>query len=298
MNTMAPFLTIRGILFFLFIAFATAAGTAQSERLRGTLVVAVPVNDGLVACADKRLFNVDAGTYRDETVKIRRVGENALFAATSTVGFYDRSKKQVVFDAFEVTAAYSAKHDITDAASFFDGLRNEISLQLRSYLAGRPYADWPETDKANQGLLFNLVFYTLDGDVVHSHTLKVFYEKAPSPIITIPPKFTEVVKSPKLSGKGRDVMGYLARNPAVATEPSILKFDESKFDLRAITVRDAVDFSRKLFIITNTALPQARVSATFDCAYVSHQLGFQWLDGFGRPAGPYLQTAGIAAPLN
>jgi hypothetical protein len=285
MNIMAPFLTIRGILFFLFIAFATAAGTAQSERLRGTLVVAVPVNDGLVACADKRLFNVEAGTYRDESLKIRRVGENALFVATSTVGFYDRKKKEVAFDAFEVTAAYAAKHEINDTTPFFDGLRKEISSQLRSYLSARPYEDWPETDKANQGLLFNLVFYTLDEDVIHSHTLKVFYEKAPTPVITIPPKLTEVVKFPKLSGKGRQVMGYLARNPVIATEPSILKFDESKFDLHATTVRDAVDFSRKLFLITNTAIPQARVSATFDCAYVSHQLGFQWLDGFGRPRG-------------
>jgi hypothetical protein len=77
-------------------------------------------------------------------------------------------------------------------------------------------------------------------------------------------------------------MGYLARNPAVASEPSILKFDESQFDPHATTVRDAVDFSRKLFLITNTAIPQARVSATFDCAYIGRQLGFQWLDGFGR----------------
>lgn len=296
MNIMAPFLTIRWILLFTVVAFAATVSSAQSERLRGTLVVAVPVSDGIVTCADKRLFNVDAGTYKDESLKIRRVGANALFAATSTVGFYDRKIKKVAFDAFEVTSAYAAKHDINDTAPFFDGLRNEISAQLRSYLAARPYADWPETDKSNQGLLFNLVFYTLDDDVVHSHTIKVFYEKAPTPVITIPPKFTEVVKFPKLSGKGRDVMGYLSRNPTIASEPSILKFDESLFDLHATTVRDAVDFSRKLFLITNTAIPQARVSATFDCAYVSHELGFQWLDGFGRPTGTYVQAAGIAAP--
>ena len=287
MTSMGRNLTILSIPLFIFFAITSvvAVSAQSSERLRGTLVVAVPVSDGLVTCADKRLFNVDAGTYKDESLKIRRVGENALFVATSTVGFYDRKQKQVAFDAFEVTAAYAAKQEINDTVPFFDGLRKEIAAQLRSYLAVRPYADWPETDKANQGLLFNLVFYTLDDEVVHSHTLKVFYEKAPTPVITIPPKVTEVVKFPKLSGKGRQVMGYLARNPVIATEPSILKFDESKFDLHATTVRDAVDFSRKLFLITNTAIPQARVSATFDCAYVSHQLGFQWLDGFGRPRG-------------
>ena len=280
---MVPIHPIRSLLLFVFVALGAGMISARgAEMLRGTLVVAVPVVDGLVTCADKRLFNVDAGTYKDESVKIHRVGENALFVATNTVGFYDPKKKQVAFDAFEVTAAYAAKHDIKDAASFFEGLRKEITAQLRNYLYARPYTEWPESDKANQGLLFNLVFYTLDGEAVHSHTLKVYYEKARTPVITIPPRFTEEVKFPKLSGKGRDVMGYLARNPAIAAEPSILKFDESQFDLQSTTVFDAVSFSRKLFLITNTAIPQARVSATFDCAYVSRGLGFQWLDGFGR----------------
>src|SRR5688572_26360493 len=140
---------IPPLLLFIFVAFAGAEAFAQRvERLGGTLVVAVPVSDGLVTCADKRLFNVDAGTYKDESVKIRRVGENALFAATNTVGFYDRKKKQIDFDAFEVTAAYAAKHDIKDAVPFFEGLRKEITEQLQDYLNARPYADWPETDKA------------------------------------------------------------------------------------------------------------------------------------------------------
>ena len=274
------FISLAAAAFFLFNL--AVVGRGQTELLRGTLVVAVPVSDGLVTCADKRLFNVDVGTFKDDSIKIRQVAENALFVATNTVGFYDRKKKVVAFDAFKVTANYAAKNDINTGKPFFEGLRKEITDQLRSYLYARPYAEWPETDKANQGLLFNLVFYTLDGETVHSHTLKVFYEKAQTPKITIPSRFTEVVQFPKLSGKGRDVMGYLASHPSIAAQPAILRFDESYFNLQTTTVRDAVDFSRKLFLITNTAIPLARVSATFDCAYVSRQLGFQWLDGFGR----------------
>lgn len=283
-----------------FISFAAAVAFllsfasvnfGQTDRLRGTLVVAVPVSEGLVTCADKRLFNIDAGTFKDDSIKIRQVGENALFVATSTVGFYDRKKKAVAFDAFKVTADYAAKNDINSGKPFFEGLRAEITDQLREYLFARPYAEWPETDKPNQGLLFNLVFYTLDYGVIHSHTLKVFYEKAPTPKITIPSRFTEIVEFPKLSGKGRDVMGYLARNPTVAAQPAILRFDESRFNPQSTTVRDAVDFSRKLFLITNMAIPQAHVSATFDCAFVSRQMGFQWIDGFGRPKYDPLRTA-------
>lgn len=270
----------------MFLLGLAALTFGQTERIRGTLVVAVPVSDGLVTCADKRLFNADAGTFEDDSVKIRRVSENALFVATNTVGFYDRKKKAVAFDAFKVTSDYAAKNDINAGKPFFEGLRKEIADRLRSYLYARPFAEWPETDRPNQGLLFNLVFYTLDGEVVHSHTLKVFYEKARTPRITIPSRFTEVVRVPKLSGKGRDVMSYLARNPSVAAQPAILRFDETIFDQQKTTVRDAVDFSRKLFLITNTAIPQARVSASFDCAYVSHRFGFKWLDGFGRVKPP------------
>ena len=273
------------------LVIVAGASAQASERLRGTLVIAVPVSDGLVTCADKRLFNVDAGTFKDDSIKIRRVSENALFVATNTVGFYDRKKKAVAFDAFKVTSDYASKSDINTGKPFFEGLRKEIETQLRNYLYARPFAEWPETDKSNQGLLFNLVFYTLDGETVHSHTIKVFYEKAQTPKITIPSRFTEIVKFPKLSGKGRDVMGYLSLHPSIAAQPGILRFDESYFNLQTTTVRDAVDFSRKLFLITNTALPQARVSATFDCAYVSRQLGFQWLDGFGRLRDRSLQTA-------
>lgn len=290
---MFQILPIRPLLLSALLMLAVAWGifAQTNESLRGTLVVAVPVSDGLVTCADKRLFNVDAGTFKDNSIKIRRVGENALFIATNTVGFYDRKKKAIAFDAFKVTADYAAKNDINTGKPFFEGLRKEIENQLRSYLYARPFAEWPETDKANQGLLFNLVFYTLDGETVHSHTLKVFYEKAQTPKITIPSRFTEIVKFPKLSGKGRDVMGYLAQHPSIAAQPAILRFDESYFDSETTTVRDAVDFSRKLFLITNTAIPQARVSATFDCAYVSRQLGFQWLDGFGRMSPDSNQNA-------
>ena len=289
---MVPLLPIRALWIFVLLTLWSVAAFAQSdERLRGTLVVAVPVSDGLVTCADKRLFNVDAGTFKDDSVKIRQVRGNALFVATNTIGFYDRKKKAVAFDAFKVTANYAAKNDINSGKPFFEGLRKEIADQLRSYLYARPYAEWPETDKASQGLLFNLVFYTLDSGTIHSHTLKVFYEKAPTPKITIPSRFTEIVNFPKLSGKGRDVMGYLAQHPSVAAQPAILRFDESYFNPLTTTVRDAVDFSRKLFLITNSAIPQARVSATFDCAYVNRQAGFQWIDGFGRPKYDPLRTA-------
>jgi len=73
-----------------------------SSPVGGTLVVAVPVQQGLVVCSDKRLYNDTAGTYRDDYVKIHQVGQNALFVATHTTGFLNKATGKMDFDIFDV----------------------------------------------------------------------------------------------------------------------------------------------------------------------------------------------------
>ena len=84
-----------------------------------------------------------------------------------------------------------------------------------------------------------------------------------------------------LLGKGKDVMVLFAKKPELARDPSILKFDQSYFNVERTSPRDAVIFASKLFSLTNANLPQARVSATHDCALLSSQNGFHWIDDFG-----------------
>jgi hypothetical protein len=279
-----PAFYLSALIFVLLLAIgpATAQGT-DSQRLHGTLVVAVPVKEGLVACSDKRLYNSDAGTFTDSFVKIRKASDNALFVATNIVGFYDQNTKTVAFDATDITAKYVATHNIADGRPFWDGLKKEIGDQLRHYLAQRKFADWPESEKENGNLLFNLVFYTVAPNNIRSYTIKVYYEKAETPVIYISDPVGEQVRTPKLSGKGRELMRYLPLDPVLSQDPGILRFDESRFDAQKTSVNDAVDFARKLFVFTNAEVPQAQVSATYDCTLLSYQNGFEWLDRSGGP---------------
>ncbi|HEV8590748.1 MAG TPA: hypothetical protein VGQ55_01490, partial [Pyrinomonadaceae bacterium] len=48
----------------------SAAQSINVQTLSGTLVVAVPTKEGLVACSDKRLYNDQMGTFTDDFVKI------------------------------------------------------------------------------------------------------------------------------------------------------------------------------------------------------------------------------------
>lgn len=271
------------ILIVLFACGLFAAQDANVQSLRGTLVVAIPLKEGLVACSDKRAFNDQTGTFDDDLVKIRKVNGNTLFVATNTIGFLDKTTGKMEFDVFEITAAYAAQHDFNNGKQFWDGLKKEIRKQLLNYLAKRKFEDWPETDVANKKLLFNLIFYAASKESIRSYSLRVFYEKAKTPVVYIPDVISELVKTPKLSGKGKDVMDYLAKDPSLSQDPSILRFDQAHFDIQKITIVDAVAFAKKLFLTTNTAIPQARVSATYDCALLNYQNGFQWIDDSGMP---------------
>jgi hypothetical protein len=255
--------------------------TQTTQRVGGTLVVAVPVQEGLVVCSDKRLYNDATNTFTDTYVKIHQVNSNALFVATHTTGFLDATTGKMAFDIFDVTARFVSKNDFKPSPTYWDGLKKEIRDQLLAYLSGRKYADWPATDTANNKLLFNLVFYAVDGKAARSYSMSVFYEKAPTPVIYIPNVVGEEVKTPKLLGKGKDVIALLARNPKLSSDPSFLRFDQYSFAPSKTSVNDAVDFARKLFEITNTGLPQAQVSKTYDCALLGYQTGFRWLDNSG-----------------
>src|SRR5215213_6853342 len=101
----------------------SAIPSSATSPVRGTIVVAVPVRDGLVVCADKRLFNVQSATFTDTNIKIRKVSNSALFVATNTVGFYDNRSRTMSFDAFEITEKFVASHQLSEGKRFWDGLK-------------------------------------------------------------------------------------------------------------------------------------------------------------------------------
>jgi hypothetical protein len=184
-------------------------------------------------------------------------------------------------DPYSVRWNFDVQHSFTPNSEFWNGFRNEIRSKLLAYFSKLKFADLPETDYANNRLLFNLVFFTVESSAAKSYSISVFYEKAKTPIVDVSGVTSELVRTPKLLGKGKDVMVLFAKKPELARDPSILKFDQSYFSVERTSPRDAVIFASKLFSLTNANLPQARVSATHDCASLSSQNGFHWIDDFG-----------------
>jgi hypothetical protein len=129
----------------------------NSQPLRGTLVVAVPVKEGLVACADKRLFNTQAGSFTDSFVKIRKVNNSALFVATHTVGFFDAKTEKWEFDAFEIVTKRVVNHDLEPEA-VLDRLKKET--RPAPCVPQAKFAEWPESDERTT-ICFQPLFYSV-----------------------------------------------------------------------------------------------------------------------------------------
>lgn len=267
----------------LLTVFLTLGAVGQTlQKSGGTLVVAVPVSEGVVVCSDKRLYNETTGKFRDDYVKIHRVGDKALFVATHTTGFLNKTSGKMEFDIFDVTQHFVSQNGFATTREYWNSLRNEIRKKLSVYLSKQRYSKLPETDAANNRLLFNLVFFAADRSTVNDYSLSVFYEKAQTPIIDVGTVVTETVRTPKLLGKGKEVMLLLASDPSLSRNPSIQKFDQSVFSIQKTSVRDAVEFASRLINLTSTNLPEAEVSASYDCALLSFTDRFSWLDESGR----------------
>lgn len=264
------------------VAYAAVQGSGVA-KIGGTLVVAVPVAQGLVVCSDKRLYNETTNTIRDDFTKIQKVNDKSLFVATHTTGFLNDKTGKMAFDIFDLTQDYVSRHGFAPSTEYWNAIRSEIRSKLLSYLSKLSYRELPETDVENNRLLFNLVFFSVEGQISRSYSISVFYEKAKTPIVDVAGVVGEMVRTPKLIGKGKDVMGLFAREPALGRDPSILRFDESIFNILQTSVFDAVKFASRLFSLTNANLPQAEVSAAHDCALLSYADRFSWIDDSGQP---------------
>lgn len=279
-------LVFRGLVIctLLFSQWSLAASQDNKvEEVGGTLVVAVPVRDGLVVCSDKRLLNEATGGFRDDFVKLHKVNDSAVFVATHTTGFLNKTTGKMGFDIFDVTQNFVARNAFSPKREYWTALRREIQTKLSSYLSSQNFQDLPETDVANNRLLFNLVFFSVDESQIHSYSISVFYEKAQRPVINVADVVSEIVRTPKLIGKGKDVMMLFARDPSLGRDPAILKFDQSNFSTQRTSAADAVNFAIRLFKLTNSELPEAAVSAAHDCAVLRFVDGFSWIDDGGKP---------------
>src|SRR6185369_10350850 len=128
---------LSAVVAILVLSWLSLPQNRNNQSVGGTLVVAVPVQQGLVVCSDKRLYNETTETYRDDFVKIQKVSSHALFAATHTTGFLDKATGKIEFNVFDITDQFAKQHGLASGKEFWAGLKKEIRDQLLLYLSKR-----------------------------------------------------------------------------------------------------------------------------------------------------------------
>jgi len=129
-------------------ALVAAAQNVTVSKVGGTLVIAVPIKDGLVVCSDKMLYNETTKTSREDFVRIHKVNDKTLFVATHTTAFLNKAGK-MEFDVFDLTQDFVSRHGFHTDRAYWASLTDEIRNKLSAYLTKQKYQYLPETDLAN-----------------------------------------------------------------------------------------------------------------------------------------------------
>src|SRR5215813_3822666 len=125
------------------LVLAGFAREHQGVERGGTLILAIPVREGLVLCGD-RLITDQTGARVGEETKIKPVGERAAFVVSGRVGLdMNTTPRTVLFDAHQLIEQFLKDKDIetVDWEAYRTTLRDEFLRALERV----PFEQWPES---------------------------------------------------------------------------------------------------------------------------------------------------------
>lgn len=264
----------------------------------GTLVVIIPTQDGVVVCADKRIFNRPKGRYEDTTDKIQQLGDKGLLANT---GFTYVSNdipggEQVIFDLERTLTNFFAGRDLSKFSAYKDELKHILSLEVVN--VGRNLGPTvlrnsiPSRDNVGNHLLFATVLIYLDHEN-KPHITVIEAEFNLSAInyfqanVVILPQSNDFFNHGTATVMGEtDLYGEVLRGTNSRFDDLRNNKDYRRFIFdnppsRTVTVDQAVKFAVQIIKDSSERInlinPMARISPNTDCAILSYTDGFKWL---------------------
>lgn len=261
---------------------------------KGTLVIAVPSKEGLVVCADKRVYYIEENITKDEKIKIIQVGGHGLFASVGMLSFTRTAKfdpNPISIEVDRLVENYFKKKDIrifkneqwNDFCQYLEKIFNADNYQIPSNDPSKPFL---------QGAFFyldlkNSINCTVVKLFIHKGRysslsglgVQATFETEPEHIIKNSIKVlgeAAVIKEVKNETNSR--FDDIRRNPLVQKV-----FNSQAIPLGTFTSQEAKDFASYLIEITSkrsNLIPgfKGHVSPTCDCAILDFKDGFRWID--------------------
>jgi len=272
----------------------------------GSIIVAVPTNQGVVACSDQRRHNYRTGTDRDDQVKIHQIGRNAFYAIAG-VFRCDECQSTVLgvttsFDLYTVVDSFFRGKDTADLDVYWEPLKHKISDSLSE--AGQGLSDLAATlPPTRANTLFEIIVMYLDrAGTLKSEVYKCSYTNAGSSAFSL-----TMVYGPASSVDLNKAQPIVLGDAQVYAELKTGTRPEFKYVRGSDVVKTFLgDYRPRTQVNPNEALAfeyalidatasggylvgkNIHVSKTCNCALLGFKSGFKWIsqDDFPLPKPP------------
>src|SRR5262249_32354082 len=149
----------------------------------GTLILAIPVREGLVLCGDRWITD-DNGIRVGEETKIRPFGRRTVFVLSGKGGLdLLTTPRTTLFEANPLTEEYVKGRDI-EATDWWD-YRKMLGGAFQHALEQIPFEQWPESKWGDDSLVHVLVFYVDDQRQLQGSYVRLKYLKQQPPKIEL-----------------------------------------------------------------------------------------------------------------
>jgi hypothetical protein len=165
------------------VALVGVARQDQAVERGGTLILAIPVREGLVLCGDRWITD-QTGAHVGEETKIKPVGERAAVVMSGRVGLdLKTNPPTVLFDAHQLTEQFLKDKDVETA----DWEQYQATLRdaLQGALEQLPFERWPESRWGNQSFLQVLIFYIDRARQLQGVYVRLQYQRQQPPMIDV-----------------------------------------------------------------------------------------------------------------
>jgi len=147
------------LLLFLFTSIIDCSSHLEFQK--GTLVLIIPCKDGILICADKRMYRPSIG-IDDNFPKIIKLNNYNGYAVMGAPTVWRNKIK--IFDVFDLLNEKLKENTISDNNDFWNNLKYEVRNKFINTVLNAPYNDWPESQyPQNNYILFQVIFFHTDG---------------------------------------------------------------------------------------------------------------------------------------
>jgi len=149
---------IKILIIVLIIIFSgLSAQNKAAEFEKGTLVLLVPCDEGILVCADKRFYRPSTGVH-DNFNKLIKVNDSSGYAVLGAVTAWRNNWK--IFDVKEILNPILETSSITDNNYISDSIETSLKYEFSNSVLNTPFEFWPESQFPEKShVLFEVIFF-------------------------------------------------------------------------------------------------------------------------------------------